>query len=823
MTTENRHEYDDPQVSELLRDAYDAPPIPVSLIQRLNTSIESEYEIPLSGENNSNDSPPIIISFVQRSARVLRSWPIAAAISLAACGWLFLREGNVAYGWFKMVDAIQSTTSEVFEVSRKDSSGESTRHWVSLSRGLIGESQSNVTRIWDHRRGVVTLRRGDQVRRAKFSGGELNLDPQRLVLSVMLGRSGELADIQNVSIRDQGWTESDDGVRLQVAADVDGDELPLEILLDNETSLPKSVGGESRDESADVRFLKVSADEMLANSIPAHLAVEEVALERLDPLSDVVAKVEPMVAPDADPTTNVKVEPEHEKVPVIGAASLAWKAVAKPGLSEQAFVQNLNDLLSRLWRENNVQPTSQASEAEIVRRAYLDLIGRTPTVSELRDYADDARENRYEHLVDSLLSSRDHATHVAAVWRSFLLPEGVDLTRFGGTKSFDAWMSKRLRDGAGYDQIVRELLLAEGRLTNSGPLLFYAASKLDADKLAARSARVFLGMRLECAQCHDDPFEPYTQEDFWSYAAFFAQISRPQAELETVSTVMRVRDVSRGEVMYPDTEEVVAPQFLDLAKFDASPKADSRRQQLARWMTASENPFFARATANRVWAHMFGKGIVNPVDGFGDTNEPRSEELLELVAGHLVENGFNLRALFRGLALSDAYRLSSGATAVDSDRRDWFAQMSVKMLTAEQVYDCITVASMLGTAVEDGFNIARVGNASRDQFIALFKTPAGQSNRYHGGIPQALTLMNGGLIQSATGLSTSGLLKTLDAPFLSDDQRVEVLYQATLSRKPSEAEWATLRAYIADLDSPKEAYADVLWTLLNSAEFTMNH
>jgi hypothetical protein len=359
--------------------------------------------------------------------------------------------------------------------------------------------------------------------------------------------------------------------------------------------------------------------------------------------------------------------------------------------------------------------------------------------------------------------------------------------------------------------------------------LFYSAAKLDPDQLASRTARVFLGMRLECAQCHDHPFEPWAQEEFWGFAAFFARISRPKGTLESVSTVMRVSDVDRGEVMLPDTEQVVAPKFLDGTKVLEGDGAPARRQQLADWLTAAKNPFFARATANRIWGQLFGKGIVDPIDDFGNENQPTSPELLDLLAGHFVGTDFSLRELFRSVVLSKAYRLSSGAASVDDDRPELFAQMNIKTLTAEQVYDCISVATLLDSEpADDGMalNVARIGNSSRAAFIQQFRTPVGRNTEYQGGIPQALTLMNGGLIEGATGLSSSGLLKSLEAPFFTNDERIEVLYLATLSRTPRSSEWELLNGYISDDAKGAElqaGLADILWALLNTAEFTLNH
>lgn len=176
------------------------------------------------------------------------------------------------------------------------------------------------------------------------------------------------------------------------------------------------------------------------------------------------------------------------------------------------------------------------------------------------------------------------------------------------------------------------------------------------------------------------------------------------------------------------------------------------------------------------------------------------------------------------IALSRAYRLSSGADTVDEARVEWFAQMNIKTLSAEQVYDCITVATMLDGA--GASNIERFGNTTRQQFIQQFRTPTGRMTEYLGGIPQALTLMNGGLISSATGLSSSGLLKSLEAPFFTNRERIEILYLATLSRRPRPDEWVLLESYINEStkgNELREGLADILWALLNSAEFTLNH
>ena len=498
--------------------------------------------------------------------------------------------------------------------------------------------------------------------------------------------------------------------------------------------------------------------------------------------------------------------------------------------------------LMRLWTNSgNAKESLRSSRLPIsscYRRVYLDLAGRIPTVTEVRRYLKDERTDRYERLVDDLLKSPDHASQLAAVWRSFLIPEGVDLDAFGGREAFDRWLAERFAADEPYDQIVRKLLLAEGRLSQSGPLLFYSALKLDAHQLASRTSRAFLGMRLECAQCHDHPFEPWTQEDFWSYAAFFARISRPSGELENVSTVMRVRDIERGDVMIPETDIVVPPRFLgeptesDDAEQDREGAA--RRKKLADWLTGPDNPYFARATVNRVWSQLFGRGIVDPVDDFGVENPPVSPELLDTLASHFIETDFDLGSLIRSITLSKAYRLSSSdetnsASEADVAKRlETFAQMNVKTLTAAQLYDCIAVATMLdqNTPQTSDYRLLRFGNSQRDAFLQRFSAPATSRAEYLAGIPQALMLMNGELIAGATGEQSSGLIRSLQAPFFSDPERIDVLFMATLSRPASPGEREQLTEFVPENGSSAErtaGMADLLWALVNSAEFTLNH
>lgn len=845
---------DDPELESLVADAFDAPPVPRSLLKRIDRGVAEEW-----GESPGL-APDVAGKWTKtmtRAARWTRSVPVAACLAMVVILGVMLNGNGQAYGWASMMQALAD--HGVLQIENENVS-----RWLSLNEGVLGERTSHSTRLLDVSQQVILERieGASEIRRRSVDTGVSKINRDRLMLGFLLGDTVNTIENQrldSVQLVNESWDSVTvagvSHVALTVAFEnADAERFELGITIDPASQLPSHYQLLNKDTETEPRSLtypKTTVAALRDREFPSELPVIDVdsdgrPLNRIATTQAAVATTKEHAAKDSDlalvdrnrkgkpvPEEPVKEQPEVTAAPVepqeYADAPSDWKPVVAVREKTRDVVRQTDELLTELWETNAITPTIPADDSELLRRVYLDLAGRTPSVSEVRAFENDRSTDRYEKLVDRLLSSADHASHLATVWRTFLIPEGVDLTAFGGVEAFDKWLADRFASGDSYDDIVRSLLLADGRLVRSGPLLFYSAAKLDPDQLASRTARVFLGMRLECAQCHDHPFEPWTQDEFWGFAAFFARISRPKGTLESVSTVMRVSDVDRGEVMLPDTEQVVAPQFLDGADFHEEPGAPSRRQQLADWLTAARNPFFARATANRVWGQLFGKGIVEPIDNFGLEHQPTSPELLDLLAGHFVGTDFSLRELFRTVVLSKAYRLSSGAETSHEKRLELFAQMHIKTLTAEQVYDCITVATLLDTGVTNdpmAFNVARIGNSSRAAFIQQFRTPAGRNTEYQGGIPQALTLMNGRLIAGATGLSSSGLLKSLEAPFFTNEERIEVLYLATLSRKPRPSEWELLRGYIRD-DAEgtelQEGLADILWALLNSAEFTLNH
>ncbi len=285
-------------------------------------------------------------------------------------------------------------------------------------------------------------------------------------------------------------------------------------------------------------------------------------------------------------------------------------------------------------------------------------------------------------------------------------------------------------------------------------------------------------------------------------------------------------DTNAGEVRIPDTDDPVVPKFL---QGDSSPdKSEStRRQRLAGWITSKNNPYFARAAVNRIWAIMFGRGIVEPVDDLGEHNPASHPEVLRELSEFFVKTGFDVNRLIRTLAATRAYQLSSRSKAGEERPPELFAQMAIKSLTAEQLYDCLLEGMRKRTIVP---NNQTMGTRSFDQrrtaFLAKFRAPTQGATEFESGIPQALTMMNGAMVRDATDLQSSDLLRSLEAPFISDEQVVRTLFLSTLSRFPDAEEQKLFGEYVELAKSNgnrRQALGDILWAILNSAEFVLNH
>ncbi|HEY7315848.1 MAG TPA: DUF1553 domain-containing protein [Gemmataceae bacterium] len=504
----------------------------------------------------------------------------------------------------------------------------------------------------------------------------------------------------------------------------------------------------------------------------------------------------------------------------------------------QALADRIDELLGRVLKTKGVTPAPAADDAEYLRRVYLDLAGRIPRIDEVRDFLADKHADKRQRLVTRLLAGPAHARHASQTLRAFLVPQASANPRLQHLAvSLEAWLRPRIRAGRGYDALVREMLTApldyHDRPANaagpplvSSPIAFYQANDLKAETVASSAARLFLGIKIECAQCHDHPFAQWTRRQFWETAAFFAGVppleanaARPAPDDMPLSLRFRLR--------IPDQNTMVAARFLDGGEPDWDARPDPRRL-FADWMTARNNPYFARMAANRIWAQLFGVGLVDPIDDFGPHNKPSHPELLDELARAFADNGCDERFLLRALTRTASYQRTSRADHPDQEDARLFARMNVKGLSAEQLFDSLALATgyrdPVPLAARPAFGWER--DSPRGQFVAKFGGASRRTDQ-QASILQALALMNGKWLARQTDLAHGETLRAVaDAPFLDDKGRLETLYLATLSRTPRPEELRRLGAYLeraASADERRKALADVFWTLLNSNEFLLNH
>ena len=359
---------------------------------------------------------------------------------------------------------------------------------------------------------------------------------------------------------------------------------------------------------------------------------------------------------------------------------------------------------------------------------------------------------------------------------------------------------------------VPEPLMPPASLLESSPAAYYTAKEGKPENIAAGVARVFLGVRLECAQCHNHPFASWKREQFWSLAAFFADVPPQGAENEVV-VARRPDAVPRRELTIPGTKKVVAASHLDGSTPAWRPRADTR-EILAEWVTAPDNPYFARAVVNRVWARFFGVGLIEPVDNLDGEAGSELSGLLDELAGQFRAHGYNLKFLIRVLTATRAYNLSS-AEIQGGSTTSVFASMPVRGLSAEQLFDSLTQAT--GSEAAD----------ARARFLELFANREERSVEAETTIVQALTMMNGSYVEGVTNPETGQVLgAVVKAPFLDTPGRIETLYLATLTRRPRPDELLLLVRYIERRKSEQDqekAIADIFWAILNGPEFHLNH
>ncbi|MBI3680651.1 MAG: DUF1549 domain-containing protein [Acidobacteria bacterium] len=500
----------------------------------------------------------------------------------------------------------------------------------------------------------------------------------------------------------------------------------------------------------------------------------------------------------------------------------AWKT-----LPRHNYIDELIDLkLKRL----KIQPSPAAGDAEFLRRVSLDLIGLPPTPKEIREFlaqTGDARARR-ARAIDRLMKRPEFVDHWTVKWGDLL----QNSRRFLGDKAtwgFREWIRESIAANKPYDRMVRELLTSRGSAYQNPAANYYRVTR-DPKPSMEKTSQVFLGVRMVCAQCHDHPFEQWTQSQYYELAAFFAAVGlKPGYESGDEILYVKRQD---SEVTHPKTGRVVAPKYL-VASVGAPPvqTAGDRREALAEWLTSKNNPFFAKAIANRLWSYFFGKGIIDPVDDIRASNPPVNPALLDALMKDLVEHGFDLQHLIRTIVNSRAYQASIETSEWNADDTINFSHQTPRRLSAEQLADALEMATgsrpKFAEAPEDSkAQQLPDPHIGKDGFLDLFGRPQRESScecerRSDLSLPQAMNLVNGGDIADAIADPKGKVAQMVTAGW-SDRQMIEEMYLSALGRLPSPAEYDKAVTYLRGGGSRAVRAQDLQWALLNSKGFLFN-
>lgn len=517
----------------------------------------------------------------------------------------------------------------------------------------------------------------------------------------------------------------------------------------------------------------------------------------------------------------------------MGEIAVCMVAVPQPGEVPDPFYKDLprqNFIDGHIWdklQRLRITPSKPAPDHKFLRRAFLDIIGRLPTLEESEKFLNDTAPNKRERLVDYLLERPEYAAHWANKWVDLLRPNPY---RVGikATLNYDAWIRDQFRRNRPWDEFVRDLITAQGSTFKNGAVTLFR-DRRSPDELTTITSQLFLGVRLDCAKCHHHPFERWGQNDFYSFAAYFAKIGRKgrgvsppisgSEEMVYVST--------KGDVKHPLTGETLAPKPL-FGKAPDIPDGSDPRRSLAAWMTSDENPYFAQVMANRIWADLMGRGLVEPVDDLRATNPPSNPALLKDLADDFRKQNYDLKKLIRRVATSYAYGLSSLPTERNiTDTRN-YSRYYRQRLRAEVLLDAVVDI----TEVPESFD-AMPPNSSAKQiwthrvsslFLDAFGRPDPNQDppcerTTDTSIVQALHLMNSERL-SRKITSDKGRVAKLAASDKPPAEIIEELYLRIYSRRPTTEEHELCLKLFDKPDADRRlVIEDLTWALLNTPEF----
>lgn len=534
---------------------------------------------------------------------------------------------------------------------------------------------------------------------------------------------------------------------------------------------------------------------------------------------------------------------------VIALAGVFWPAV---GGSEDSLRASIDRHISTTWKSNQITPAERSTDAEFLRRVYLDLVGTIPTYDAAVAFLDDKSPDKRGELVDRLLDDPGFARHQAEVWDQVLFGRNPPGHGTDKRQGFQTWLRERFDANTPYDQWVKAILVAEGNTVENGAPMFFVQYRNQPEEAAEAVTQKFLGVQLQCARCHDHPFEPWTQLDFYGTAAFFARLKVVDAGKKNNLTMYVIGEKNTGDILFtgPVTEqevgkkgEPVKPKFLhgdvlvepelpedfkedrNFPNGKMPPKPQfSRKDQLAEWITQPDNPYFVRAVVNRVWAQFMGRGIVHPVDNMSEANAPSHPELLNELSAAMLDHEFDLKWYIRELLNSRIYQLS-GNGPVEEAMPFHFERARTRPLTAEELLDTWNVATGY-----EAIQKASGAKPSTDRYAPLgsgylvrfFGRPSNGVGDFQGGLHEHLYLNNGGiskLLSSAKGGLYDQLMNS-ESPW---EERVDRLYVSMLTRHATTEERERFVAYFTAENNPRTRIGEAIWVLMTCSEIRFNH
>ncbi|WP_425614699.1 DUF1549 domain-containing protein [Anatilimnocola sp. NA78] len=532
------------------------------------------------------------------------------------------------------------------------------------------------------------------------------------------------------------------------------------------------------------------------------------------------------------------------------ALLLVGLSLTTAGAEDRPLRDYIDSEVGTAWQREKVTPAAPATDAEFLRRIYLDLAGIIPTYDEAVAFLNDKSPDKRQQLIDKLLDHPRYAQHQADLWDLILFgrnPPGYGTDKRDGIQR---WLREQFAANRPYDEMIRDLLKADGNSVEQGPPMYYVQFRNQPEDLNEKVTQTFLGVQLQCARCHDHPFDDWKQTDFFGMAAFFARLQVVEIGKKDNLAMFAIGEKNTGDVLFTGPAkdqapgkkgEPIKPKFLhgegltepSLPADYKEPKMEdkkpptppmfSRKDQLVEWIVKPDNPYFARAIANRLWGQYLGRGIVHPVDNLSPANEATHPALLDAITAWLVEKKFDLKALTREIVNSKTYQLSSNG-ATGEPQPMWFQHARVRPLSAEELGESWRVATGYDEATKDKpaeKNPSRFRPLTGDYVLRFFGQPNNGVGDFQGGLSEHL-YFNNGQLGSLFVNGPGSLIAAIGNKEQPAEERLDRLFLQTLSRPATAAE----RERFADFMNTKpddDRSRDLVWALLTCSEFRFNH